>query len=916
VSGRPSLSTARKSRLFACLLCAYPRRFRARFGPEMRDVFDRRLRDEGERAGRRGALRFWLRTAADVSATAVQARAEQLAAAFARRRSSSGARGRAAPPSPTAAGHPGDRSMKTFVQDLRYAWRTLRKSSGFTAAAVLTLGLGIGANTAAFSVLDTVLLRPLPYPRPERLVTLWERERGGSPMNTSFANFLDWKSRGRSFAGMAVLSYWTPSLAGVGTPERLEGLRVSGEFFRTLGVRPALGRDFLPEEDQRGKHHVVILSHGLWQRRFGGDPRLLGKAITLDGTPYTLVGVLPEGLESLFSTNFYKPAEIWAPLAYNPGLPQACRTCRHLRAVARLAPGVSTERANRELDALSSTLVAEHPSDYERPGAAVISLAEHLVGDYRRSLYTLMGAVALVLAIACANVTSLLLARGQGRMGEMAVRTALGAGRLRIVRQLLTESALLHLLGGALGALLAAAGLVALVRVSPPNIPRLGAVSVDLRVLAVTFAVSLLTGILFGLLPAVRCSGSDLRAAVAAAGAAVTGRRHRLDGLLVTAEVALALVLLIGAGLMLQSLSRLLAVDPGFDPRRLLAAEISVSGAPYREDAAVAAFYQRVVERVRSLPGVQAAAVASQLPLGGNFDAYGMHFEDNPGASEADTPSAQRFAVSAGYLAAMRIPLLRGRDLTARDRADTPPVVLINRTFAQRIWPGRDPLGKRIRLGDPKGPWRAVVGVVGEVRHLGLDAAPAMQIYLPAPQWVDNAMTLVVRGAGDPRSLAAAVRRAVWEIDRDRPISNVATMQEIMQVSLARRLLTLRLLAAFAALAVLLAMVGIYGVLSYSVAQRTREIGVRIALGAPPRSILSLVVLAGARHVAAGLALGAALALALTRFLSGLLFGVTAHDPTTYAGLAALLAAVALAAAWLPARRAAQLDPMTAARSL
>ena len=910
-------------RVFGGLLHAYPRRFRLRFGAEMRDCFAARRRAERERAGWRGVFRLWLRTAADVAATALAARAAgaRLAQARRRRRGASAATAGL----PAAAGGRANRrtgkgaAMSALVQDLRHALRGLRQAPGFAAIAVLTLGLGIGANTAVFSVLDAVLLRPLPYPRPDRLVTLWERERGGTTQNTSFATFLDWQSRCRSLASLAVLSYWTPTVSGAGTPERLEGLRVSRDFFRTLGVRPALGRDFLAEEDVRGKNHVAVLSWGLWQRRFGGDPHLLGKTIVLTGTPYVLVGVLPRGLESLFSTNVYKPAEIWAPLGYDPGLPQACRTCRHLRAVARLRPGVSLAQASRELDAVSRTLAAEHPRDYERPGAAVIPLAENLVGDYRRALWMLMGAVALVLAIACANVTSLLLARSQGRRGEMAVRAALGAGRMRLVRQLLTESALLHLLGGALGALLAAAGVSALLRATPPNVPRLGAVAIDGRVLAVTFAVSLATGIAFGLVPAVRGSGAELRAALAAAGAGAGGggRRLRFGSLLVIADVALALTLAIGAGLMLQTLVRLLAVDPGFDTRRLIAAEISTSGPRYAEDAKVVAFYQRALERVRSLPGVEAAAVTSQLPLGGNFDGYGIRVEGNPAAAgEAELVPAQRYAVSPGYLLTLRIPLLAGRDLTARDQAGSPPVVLVNRAFARRVWPGREALGRRIQMGGPDAPWRTVVGVVGDVRHLGLDAPPEMQVYLPEPQFVDSAMVLVVRAAADPRPLAAAVRRAVWEIDGERPVENVATMDEVMRVSLARRLLSLRLLAVFAGIAVLLAMVGVYGVLSHSVAARTREIGLRMALGATPSGIVALVVGAGARQVAAGLVLGTGLALALTRFLSGLLFGVTAQDPATYACLALLLAAVALLAAFLPARQAARLDPAAAARSL
>jgi putative ABC transport system permease protein len=894
----------RGRRLFGLLLQAYPRPFRRRYGDEMREVFAERRRDELRRAGRRGVLRLWARTVVDVATSAAAARLADLAA----RRGARRARG------PAVAG--GATAMSKLWQDLKYAWRTLRQAPGFTVVAVLTLGLGIGANTAVFSVIDAVLLRPLPFPHPERLVTLWERELGGATMNTSYANFLDWRQRSRTFDAMAVLSYWTPSIAGSGAPERLEGLRVSRDFFRVLGVRPALGRDFLAEEDVRGHHHVAIVSYGLWQRRLGGDPRLIGRAVLLDGVPYTLVGVLPKGLESPFSTNFYRTAEIWAPLAYNSALPFACRTCRHLRAIARLGPGVSPERAGQQLDAVSRALVAEYPHDYERAGAAVIPLGEQLVGDYRHSLLLLMGAVGLVLAIACANVTSLLLARSQRRTAELAVRSALGAHRTRIVRQLLTESALLHLLGGALGALLAAAGVAALVHASPPNVPRLQLAAVDLRVMAVTFAVSLLAGLAVGLVPALRCSGGNLRAGLASGGAGGVVRRRRLDGLLVTGDMALALVLLIGAGLVLQSLVRLFAVHPGFDPRRMLTAEISASGPRYAADASVVELYRRVLDRVQALPGVRAAALASQLPLGGNFDSYGITLEENPNAGEAERPSAQRFSVSAGYRAVMGIPLLRGRDLAATDQAGTPAVVLVNRTFAERIWPGQEALGKRIRLGDPKGPWRTVVGVVGDVHHLGLDVPADLQIYLPQPQFMSSDMTLVVRCAAEPLALAAAVRAAIWAVDPDRAVSNVATMDEVMQVSAARRLFTLRLMAVFAAIAVLLAMVGIYGVLSYAVGERTREIGVRMALGAPRGRIVAMVVGRGALYAAAGLLLGTALAAATSHLLSALLFGVSAQDPATYAGLALLLALMALLAAWLPARRAAALDPLAATRSL
>jgi putative ABC transport system permease protein len=885
-------------RLVRLLLLAYPRELRGRFGPEMAEVFERRRLAVRARGGGAARARWWCRAAGNLVASGLVERFAAAKAAAGMRRAPRRRQGGPA--------------MERLLDDLRGATRLLRRAPGFTLLAVFTLGVSIGVNTAVFSVVNGVLLRPLPFADPGRLVTLQERGADGLPSNTGYPTFLDWQKRARSLGRLAVFSYWLPSLSAPGTPERLEGLRVTSEYFRVLGVRPALGRDFLPEEDRRGKNQVAIVAWGLFERRLGGDPARLGSPLLLGGRPYLVVGVLPRGFEPLLTIgpDLRHPPEIWSPLGYDTSLPYACRDCRHLQAVARLAPGASLRQARSELDGISHALKAEYPKDYEAAGMFVRPLDERLLGDVRRPLWVLLGAVGLVLAIGCANVTSLVLARARRRQDEMAVRAALGASRLRLARQLITESVLLHLLGGAAALALAVPAVGVLVHSALAAIPRLQTVAIDARVLLATLAVSLLTGIVFGLVPARQGGLGDLRQGMPAAG--LTARRRRLDGLLVAGDIALALVLVIGTGLLATSLYHLLAVEVGFDPRHLLTAEISASGPRFDSDQKIVDLYQGILERVRALPGVTAAAVASQVPLGGNFDGYGVRIEDHPTDDPAEIPSAQRFAVSPGYLATLRIPLLRGRDFTARDGPLAPPVVLVNQAFSRRFWPAQEPIGKRVHLGDPQGPWRTVVGVVGDVRHVSLAAAPPLALYLPEPQFVDSQMVLVVRAAGDPAALAGAVRRAVWSVDRERPVARVAKLSELVQLTLARQLVTLRLLGLFAGIALLLAMVGIYGVLSSAVADRTREIGIRIALGATPRRVAGLVFGIGARPVAAGVGAGLALAWAATRVLASLLFGVTAHDPAIFLSLALLLAAVAALASYLPARRAVRVDPVVA----
>jgi len=801
--------------------------------------------------------------------------------------------------------------MTTLTQDLRYAIRMMAAAPGFAVLAIMTLALGIGASTAMFSVANAVLFKPLPYPSPDRIVAIAELDAGGTESNTSFATFKDVERECRSLASIAVVSQWQPTLTGPGGPERLAGQRVTSKFFSVLGVRTALGRDFLPEEDVTGNHHAVILSHGLWQRRFGGDASLVGGPIALNGVPYTLVGVMPEGFHLVTDPEI----EAWAPLGYNESQSWACRTCRHLKAFARLGSGVSLDQAGEELSLLSASLFRDHPTEYPAPGMAVIPLQVRLTRSVRPALLALLAAVAFLLLIACANVASLLLGRSVHRETEFAVRAALGAGRARVVRQLLTESLLLALAGGAAGTALAAWGVQALVALSPGSLPRMNEIGIDLPVLAFALLLSAVTGILAGLAPALLTARPDLHSRLKQGPRTASPRSHSFRSGLVVIEVALALVLLVGAGLLLRTVSRLFDVDPGFDPKRLLSMQVSTSGDRYRDDAAIVDFFSRAREAVERVPGVESAAWVSQLPLGGDFDMYGIHIEEKPQSNPELDPSADRYACSAGYLHTMGIPVLRGRGITEADRADSPPVVLINDTFASRLWPGEDPIGKRVLLGDPNGPWRTIVGVTGNVKHAALDAGPTNQIYLPQPQWVDSAMVLVVRARTSPADLTSAVEAAVWTADRNQPIAAVATMDSLLDVSTARRRFALGLFEIFAAAALLLAAAGIYGALSGSVSERTREIGIRGALGATRRDIARLVLRRGAVLMLSGLGLGVVGAFAASRLMAGLLFGVSPHDPITFWGVSTLLLFVGLAAAWVPAWRAARVDPVVALRA-
>jgi predicted permease len=809
-----------------------------------------------------------------------------------------------------------------MLHDLRFAARGLARAPGFTAAAVLTLALGLGANTAIFSVLDAVLLRPLPFHDPERLVLVWETMGDWRTRWVAPANFVDWRRDARSFAGLAGYSSSDLNLTGAGDPERLKAAVVSDNLFDLVGARPAIGRGFRRGDDESGPR-VAVLGDGLWRRRFGADPAVVGRTVRLNGEPHEVVGVMAP------SFRFPAAAELWVPGAQ--GIPflhsvlrgQDMRTMRdsHLfTVVARLAPGRTAAEAQAEMDAIAARLAAEYPDTNAGLGVNVASLREHLVGDVRPALTLLAGAVAFVLLVACANVAGLLLARAAQRAQETAVRVALGAGRARLVRQGLAESLLLSLAGGALGVGLAYWGVDAIVALSPPGMAGLEAAAPDARVLAFAGVVSLITAGLFGLLPAVQAVRPQAEGLLGAGARSSGGRaRSRARRMLVVAEIGLAHVLLVGAGLMLATLVRLRSVDAGFDDANLLTFQVSLADARYREPHRRRAFYDGVLAGARRLPGVSAAGAVMRLPLADGPVNRGLSIEGRPAPAPGEDHSVDYQVVSAGYLAAARIPLVRGRGLTDADVEGAPRVVVLNEAAVRRYFPNEDPLGRRVGMGDGDDPagWRTVVGVVGDVRHRGPDQAATPAALAPYAQdresW--NMMSFLLRTSADPRALAPAVGPLVRAVDPEQPVSNVRSMDEVRDAAVVRPRFLATLLAAFGAAAALLAAVGIYGLMAYTTAQRTKELGVRIALGASRRAVRGLVLAEGTRLALAGVGLGVAAALALSRLLAGLLFGVRATEPAMLAGVSVAVAAMAALASWLPARRAARVDPARALRA-
>jgi putative ABC transport system permease protein len=805
--------------------------------------------------------------------------------------------------------------ISDLIRDTRYAVRLLTRAPGFAVVAIVTLALGIGANTAIFSVLNAVLLRPLPYADPARLVLIGELGSNGAG-NVGYTTFLDWRDRSHGFEDMALVRSWTGTLVANGEPERVPAMRVSSNFFRLLGMRPALGRDFRPEEDTPAAWRVIMLSDRMWRRRFGADPHVAGRVVTMNDRQYTIAGVMPASFEPLISEHFYQRAEMWSLVGYDTTLRFACRSCQHLKAIGRLKAGVSMETARADIDAVQAQIRAEHPTDYARSTMTLVPLQEELTGKVKPVLTVLMGAVAFVLLIACANVANLLLARMAQRERDLALRSALGASRSRIVRQLLVESALLGLAGGAAGLLLSAWGVPLLATLAPTTMSRLAGAHVDFRVVAFSAAISLATALSFGLLPSIRASRIDLQATLHAdarktAQAASSPARR----LLVAADVALALVLLAAAGLMIKSVGRLLGVDPGFTPTGVLAMQVSFVGAAYAQDEQVVAKTDQMLAKLRELTGVEAVAAASQIPLGGNGDCWGFHIQGRPATTPADDSCPERYGVTPDYFRVMRIPLKSGRVFSDADRADAEAVLIVGERTARTLWPKGDAIGRHVRIGDhASGPWRTIIGVVGDVRHEELAAPPSMQMYTPQSQVTDSYLTVVIRGGGDPARLAGEARRAIWSAAGDVPIYNVTTLADLVEQSVGPRRFMMVLLELFGAVALLMTAVGLYGVISYSVVERTREIGIRSALGASRADIVRLVLGGGLTIVAAGLAIGVIIAAAATRYLQGSLYAVSPTDPATFAAVVCVLFAVAALAQGVPVARAMQVDPAVALR--
>ncbi len=812
-----------------------------------------------------------------------------------------------------------------MFKEIQYAARALLKRPGFSLIAIMTLALGIGANTAIFSVVNATLLRPLPFKDPDRVVIIWGvlPKIPGATLPNSSANFLELKAHSQTFEHLAAFRSWSWQSTSGGEPELLSGARVSADFFEAVGAGPVLGRVFTPEEDLPNRAPVAIISYGLWQRQFGGQADVIGKTIMLTGQNALIVGVMPEGFRFPGGANlipglqFALQNDVWMPLAFTEEDRQ-----RHgnlnLAVIGRLKPGVSPLQGETELRAIQQNL----PLGTIGFTLSAVPLHQQMVGNIRKPLLVLLATVALVLLIACANIANLLLARATSRQKEIAIRAALGAARRRIVGQLLTESLLLSLIGGAIGLLLAVWGNSLLMSLIPREVPRIHDAGLDARILLFTFAISVVTGVIFGLVPALQASRFDLNRSLKEGGrdsSAGVGQ-NRLRSLLVVSEVAIALVLLIGAALLMNSFVRLLDVKPGFNPEHVLTLDLQLADLPpsrYESKDEQVKFFGELFARLRSLPGVENAGGVLSLPLSGASESTEIILEDQ--AAQAATPAGQRpeadyTIVSPTYFATLQIPLLQGRQLTEQDKSGAPLVIVINDILAARLWPGQDPVGKRLRVGFEK-EQREVIGVVGSIKQAALDAQARPAMYMPHAQSPTNRLTLLVRTTGEPLAMAAAVREQVRAIDSDVPVTHVQTMETVLGASVAQPRFSMLLVGLFAGLALVLSTVGIYGVMAYSVSRRAHEIGVRMALGAGAGQVLKLVLKDGMSLAFAGIAVGLLGAFGLTRLMASLLFGISPKDPLTFASVAAFLALVALIACYIPARRATKVDPLIALRS-
>ena len=801
--------------------------------------------------------------------------------------------------------------MNGFTHDLRFAFRSFAKAPAFTVAAVMTLAIGMGAATAIATAAHRALLQPLPFTHGDRLVLAGHEDEQdpGTVSNVGWATVIDWRARMKTLDELAIIRGWQPTLVGGAGTERLAGLRVNWNFFRTLGVQPALGRDFRADEDRPDHWRVVVISDGLWRRHFGARVDAVGTFIELGGRKFEIVGVLPAAYEPLISQRFYERAEIWAPLGYGPSDTSACRTCQHLKLVGRLAPGATIDRARTELAVVHAGLKREHPNDYTDASPLVSPLDVEISRSIRRPLQVLMGAVVFVLLVAAANVAGLILARATEREREIATRGALGASRSRLVRQLLTESLVLAIAAGAIGTLLARLGLAFLSTRAPVTVPRLDQAAGDPTVIAIGLAIALAALVAFGLIPALTASRSDLQAVLREGRHSTAKRAARAREILMAGELAVALVLVAAAGLMYRTVDRLLDVDPGFDAHGVLSVGVSIVGPRWAEDDAVRMFHEDLLRRATAIPGVEHAALAGQVPLGGNYDRWGFRIEGRTLQTGADAPSVERYSVSPDYFATMKIPLKRGRLFTETDRNSGPLVMIIGETTARTLFPGQDPIGIRVRIGGPDGPWRTIVGIVGDVRHYALSDLPTTQFYLPQKQVTDSFLIVVARTSGEPSALAMPIRQAVAAIAPELPVYDIATLGERVSRNVASRRFLMLLLGLFAVATLMMTAIGLYGVTSQAVAGRRREFGIRVALGARRADIYGLVLRRGLRLVGIGVAAGLAGVVVVGRLLGSQLYETAPTDPLTLGLAAVVLLGAALAAHVVPLRRASGVQP-------
>jgi putative ABC transport system permease protein len=808
--------------------------------------------------------------------------------------------------------------MEAILKDISYGVRSLLKHPGFTALVVVTLALGIGASTAIFSIVNTVLLRPLPYRTADRVVAIQEVDPNGKRGQVTPANFLDWRAQNTSFEQLAAILTRPANLGFDDHAERVELAMTSANFFAVFGTEPQRGRFFIPTDEQAGHPQIVVVSHSLWQARFGSDPEIVGKPIALDGQNYTVVGIAPAGFQYPDKTEVWVPPYKLAPTVSERMDPTQVRGFGMLAAVALLKPGVSLEQAKGEMETITARLRQQYPESNNRRFNRVVSLHEHLVGETSKMLWLLLGAVGFVLLIACANVANLLLASAASRQKEMAIRTALGASRWRVMQQLFTESTILALAGGAVGLLLALWGVALMTRLLPQEFPRLEEINMDWRVLGFTLGASVLTGILFGLAPALQISKTDVQESLKESGrGASSSRRHnRLRNLLIVGEVALSVVLLVGAGLLFRSFLQLQSVKAGFTPQQLLTLRLTPSGPRYARDADYMSFYSQVMERISTLPGVQAVGAINTLPLA-KGPTGGFMIEGGPVLTRDKWPSTNYRGVSSDYFRAMNIPLVQGRAFTERDKEGAPLVIIVNQAVARRDFPNMNPVGKRISLGtDANGQvvWWEIVGVAADVRNLELREEASPEFYTAALQDTWRGMSVVVRTTTEPAGLAAEIRRIVADVDKSAPVSEVKTMENIVSESVMQPRFNLFLLSLFSGIALLLSAAGIYGVTAYAVTQRTHEFGIRMALGAQVSDVLKMILGQGMLLIAIGVVIGLGASFALTRLLKTLVFGVSVTDPLTFVAITIVLMFVALLACYIPARRATKVDPLVALR--